>query len=544
MATVGALEQGRVCYERQAWREAHEQFSAAALEAPLEAQDLEQLAACAFMLGSDTECEQLRERAYHGFFARGEVERAAMCAFRLGFELLSRGAMALGSGWLARSRRLIDEAGIDSVIPGYLRVPEGIGSVRDNPVRAHTLFSEALEIGRRFRDHDLMTVSRLGQGRALIKLKRTAEGIALLDDVMIAVMGGELSPLHTGDVYCSVIDACTEVFDLRRAQEWTAALAQWCDRQGDNVPYRGACLIRRAEILQMHGSWTDALAEAERACDCLLTPPPKPAAGFANYQRGELHRLRGEHDKAEDAYRQANELGRKPQPGLALLRLAQGDVDAALASIRRAVDDARDATGRSRILAAYATILVASGDVTTARVANAELRDIATTFEAPLLLAMASHLDAAIALADGQPDRALDAVRDALDHWREIGVPYEEARSRELMAAASRALGDRDTADLELGAARRAYERLGASADVARLDALARPAKSASKSPLTTREREVLALVATGKTNRAIADALGLSEKTVARHLSNIFTKLDLSSRAAATAYAYQNHLV
>ena len=545
METVDALEQGRTCFERQAWRDAHERLTAAGADRPLQPEDLDRLAACAFMLGSDAECEALRERAYHDFDARGDTELAARCAFRLGFELLSKGSRAQASGWLGRARRLLEDAGIDSVILGYLLLPEGIGSVGKDPSRSYALFSEALEIGRRFRDADLVTFSRMGQGRSLIKLKRTAEGIALLDEVMIAVTAGEVAPLHVGDVYCSVLDACAEVFDLRRAQEWTAALTRWCERQGDSVPYRGSCLIRRAEILQLHGSWDDALSEAERACQHLIAPPPKPSAGFANYQRGELHRLRGEFDKAEDAYRQANELGRKPQPGLALLRLAQGDTDAALASIRRVVDEARDVSSRSRVLAAYATILLATGDTAGARTAASELRSIADAFDALFLRAMASHIDGAILLAEGDAERAVASLREALDRWREIGAPYEEARTREQMAAASRLLGDHDTADLELDAARRAYHRLGAVADAARLDASVGQSRSPkADGRLTSREREVLALVATGKTNRAIADALGLSEKTVARHISNIFTKLDLTSRAAATAYAYQNQLV
>ena len=546
MATVDALERGRACFERQAWRDAYCSLTEAAAETRLAPEDIERLAACAFMLGNGPEFEELRERAYHEFHARGDVERAAYCSFWLGFELLTRGAIAQGSGWLTRARRLIDEAGIDSAIVGYLRLPEGIRTIRDDPVRAHAMFTEALDVGKRFRDTDLMTIARMGQGRALIKMQRAAEGMAMLDDVMVAVTAGEISPLHVGDVYCSVIDACSEVFDLRRAQEWTVALTRWCDRQGDAVPYRGSCLVRRAELLQLHGSWSDALTEAERACQCLVAPPPKPSAGFANYQRGELHRLRGEYEQAEAAYREANELGRKPQPGLALLRLSQGDVDAALASIRRVVEEARDVSSRSRVLGAYATILVASGDAPAATVAAAELRAIATSFGSPFLLATASHLDGEILLAENRPAEALDSLRSALEGWREIGAPYEEARTRELIAQASRALGDLDTAALERDAARRTYERLGAVADFARVESDVRrpPAASTAGGRLTAREREVLALVATGKTNRAIADALGLSEKTVARHLSNIFTKLDLSSRAAATAYAYRNHLV
>ena len=550
MATQDALRQGRASYQREAWREAHAFWSAADREVPLGPEDLEGLAACAYMLGNDSECADLWSRAHHAFLHRGDAEQAARCAFRIGFELLSKGMGAHGSGWLARARRVLDDAGVDSVVRGYLLIPEGIRAAHSNDgARAFELFSEALAMGERFGDTDLVAIGRMGQGRSLIKMSRVVEGVALLDEVMVAVTAGELSPLVVGDVYCSVIDACNEIFDLRRAQEWTDALTQWCGRQPDLVPYRGSCLIRRAEILQVHGSWTDAMDAAARARERLVAPPPKPAAGKALYQCGELHRLRGELEKAEEAYRQANDLGRKPQPGLALLRLAQGDVDSAVASIRRAVDETTDMALRSRALVASVEILLAANDQASARVAANELRDIAVSMDAPFLRAAAAHANGAVLLAEADNEGALSALCEARDLWRDLEAPYEDARSGVLVAMASRKVGDAETADLELASARRTFERLGAAPDVARVDELTKPrapkgtpAKGAGQ--LTRRELEVLRLVATGKTNRAIADALRLSEKTVARHVSNIFTKLGLSSRAAATAHAYRNHLL
>ena len=549
MGTQDALSQGRASYQREAWRDAHAFWSAADREVPLEPEDLAGLAACAYMLGNDSECADLWSRAHHAFLHRGDAEQAARCAFRIGFELLSKGMGAHGSGWLARARRVLDDAGVDSVVRGYLLIPEGIREVRTNAARAFELFSEALATGKRFGDTDLVAVGRMGQGRSLIKMGRVAEGVALLDEVMVAVTAGELSPLVVGDVYCSVIDACNEIFDLRRAQEWTDALTQWCDRQPDLVPYRGSCLIHRAEILQVHGSWADAMDAAARACERLAAPPPKPAAGRALYQCGELHRLRGELEKAEEAYRQANDLGRKPQPGLALLRLARGDVDSAVASIRRAVDEATDVALRSRALAASVEILLAANDQASARRAANELRDIAGSMDASFLRAAAAHANGAVLLAEGDDEGALSALCEARDLWRDLEAPYEDARSGVLVAMASRKVGDAETADLELVSARRTFDRLGAAPDVARVDELTRALAPKGPLPkgarqLTGRELEVLRLVATGKTNRAIADAMRLSEKTVARHVSNIFTKLGLSSRAAATAYAYRNRLL
>ena len=545
MALEGAIEQARACYDRQAWRNARELFAAVDRETPLEPDDVDRLAMCAYLLGDESDAADLLSRAHQGFQQRGDLEQAAWCAFKIGFNLLGLGQAAHASGWLARSRRMLDELGRESVVHGYLLIPDAIrASMSGYPSRGNELFTEAVAIGQRFGDRDLVAIGRQGIGRTLLRMGRIAEGVALFDEVMVSVTAGEVSPIVAGDVYCSVIEGCHEIFDLRRAHEWTAALTRWCDRQADTVPYRGSCLIRRAEVMRAHGAWGDALGEAERACERLTLPPPKPAVGAAHYQRAELHRLRGELAKSEEAYRQASEGGRKPQPGLALLRLAQGDVDAALASIRRFVDDTRDRTGRSRVLGAYVEILLAAGDVAAARQASNELSDIATSLDAPFLHATAAHARGALSIAEDDPDGALAELEKACEIWREIDAPYEDARTRVLVGVASRQLGDVDTSDFELAAARRTFQRLGAVTDLARLDEVTWPSTPRGARELTGRELEVLALIATGRTNRAIADALGLSEKTVARHVSNIFMKVGVSSRAAATAYAYRRRLV
>ena len=545
MVTEDGVREARLRFEHQEWRDAHDLWLRVDREAPLCAEDLQHLAACAHMLGNDPESLTLLERAHHEYLKQGNSDRAAHCAFRVGFELFMSGAMAQGGGWMARSRRILEDAGVDSVVSGYLAIPEGIGAIRSgDPGRAFERFTEAVEIARRFGERDLITIARQGQGRALIRLGRVAEGVALLDEAMVSVTASEVSPLVVGDIYCSTIDACSEIFDLRRAQEWTTALARWCERQPDTIAYRSACRVKRAELLQLHGSWSDALDEAARACEALLTPPPKPAAGVAVYQCGELHRVRGEFAKAEEAYRRASELGRKPQPGLALLRLAQGDADAALASIRRAVEETRDVPNRARVLGAYVEILLAAKDVAAARAAANELAEMAAKLDAPLLRAVAAKADGATLIGEGDAERALSALGVAGDLWSEIEAPYEAARTRELVAVASRMLGDDDTASFELDAARRTFQKLGATRDVARIDEVAGTARTRTVGQLTARELEVLALVASGRTNRAIAESLELSEKTVARHVSNIFTKLGVSSRAAATAYAFRHEMI
>jgi DNA-binding NarL/FixJ family response regulator len=530
---------------RRAWSEAFSHLTAADRERPLEPEDVARLAMAAHLSGREAESADLLTRAHHGFLEAGDVARAARCAVWLAFGMFGRGDLSQAGGWFARARRLIDEHRLDCVEQGYLLLPLALQQIgQGDGAAAHPVFVQAAAIGDRFGDHDLRSMALLGQGRALIVQGETARGVPLLDEAMVAVTAGEVSPIFSGVIYCGVIDACHGIFDLRRAQEWTSALDQWCASQPDLVPYRGNCVVRRAEILQMHGAWPDALEEARRARDLLSQPSVQPGLGAAFYRLAELHRLRGELDDAEAAYRQAGILSRKPLPGLALLRLAQGQRDAARAAIRRMLDEVRDDGGRPGVLVAQVEIALADKDLSAARSAAEELSAIAARLDAPFLHAQSCYAFAYVALADGQPREALAAAHRAAAVWHELNVPYETARTRLLVARACRALGDSDTASLELEAARNVFEQLGAAPDLERVCALSDDADAPGEGPLTAREIGVLQLVASGMTNRAIAGKLGISEKTVARHVSNIFTKLGLSSRAAATAYAFQHDLV
>lgn len=543
-SVAAPLLQGRQSFARRAWASAFTQLSAADRAQPLEPDDLDRLAVAAYLAGHDEASEQVWTRGYHEFVAAGDVDRAVRCAFWQGMTLFDRGQAAPGSGWIARARRLLDDHRRDGVERGYLLLPDAIASgMAGDMQRASIIFEQAASIGDRFGDDDLCALARQGRGRALTALGRIHEGVSLFDEAMVAVTAREVSPIVAGVVYCSVIQACYDIFDLKRAQEWTAALGRWCDAQPELIPYRGPCLVRRSEILQVRGVWNDALTEATRACEQLSRGPHRIGAGLAFYQLAELHRLRGEFAKAEEAYREAGQHGKLLEPGRALLRLAEGQIDAAAGAIRRARDEVRDQKVRARILIGCVEVFIAAGDVVAARDGSDELSTIAAELDAPLIRASAQQAAGAVLLAESNPRAALAPLREAAAIWRELDVPYETARVGVLVGLCCRALGDQDSATLELDAARRIFERLGARPDVVRVSRLATPVDRQGATPLTSREAEVLGLVATGRTNRAIAQRLRISEKTVARHLSNIFTKLGVSTRSAATAYAYRHQL-
>ena len=538
-----ALERGRGAFTRKAWGEAYAQLTAADRESPLAPADLVFLSITSHLIGKDAESADTLARAHQEFLRLADPESAARCSFWLGFQLFTSGEQAKGNGWLSRTHRVLEEHQLDSAVRGYLLLPAGIRCLHmRDPAGSLAAFTEALDIGLRFGDRELQTIARQGQGRALVRLGRVPEGIALLDEIMIAATAGEISPPSVGAMYCSVLEACHEVYDLRRAQEWTEALTEWYTSQPDLVPFRGHCLVRRAEMMQLHGEWSNAMEAASLACDW-LSHPPQPAVGEAHYQRGEVYRLRGQFTDAEVAYRQASEVGRAPYPGLALLRLAQGQPDAAAVAIRHALDQAAEQRIRSRMLGGYIEIMLATNDLAAARAGSEELTSMAAQVNAPFLHALSAQWRGALAFADARYDDAMAPLRSACVSWRELAAPYECARVHVLLARVLRALGDEGGARIELEVARKTLENLGARPDVEQIDALLAPVSSGSSS-LTSREVEVLRLIATGRTNRAVAHALGISEKTVARHVSNIFVKLDLSSRAAATAYAYEHDLV
>lgn len=538
------LDRGRDAFDRQAWRRAYEDLAEADQDEPLEVDDLERLASAAYLVGQSDQSSDVWARAHEECARIGEVARAARCAFWLAFALLNNGELARGGGWVDRAQRLLDDRKLDCVEQGYLRYAAALRSVFSGDVGAALEgFSKAAGMGVRFLDPELTTLARIGEGRCLIYVGKVREGVALLDEAMVAVGAHEISPIAAGDAYCTVIEGVHELFDVGRAQEWTAALTRWCDAQPDLVLYRGQCLVHRAEISKLRGEWSEALEELTRVLERLADPTGPRVLGSGAYLRGELHLLRGELPAAEEAFRAANALGRDPQPGLALLRLAQGRADVADATIRRVLHEADDPISRVRMLGPYVEIVLACGDVAAARAAADELAGLAAELDTPFLHGLSAHVMGAVLLAEGDPGAALGTLRRAWRGWHELQAPYEAARTRVLLARACRAVGDDDGAEMELDAARSAFVGLGAMPDVAMVASLSLVSDTALPGGLTAREVEVLALVATGLTNREVAQQLVISEKTVASHISHIFTKLGLSSRAAATAYAYEHGL-
>jgi DNA-binding CsgD family transcriptional regulator len=545
--TSSHLARGRAAYRRRAWRQAFDELTAADRDRHLPAANLEQLGMSAYLIQRDDAAFGALERAHARYLDRGAAVDAARCAFWLSLGLLNKGEEARARGWAARGQRMLREQTGSCVERGYLLVPRvlvNIGTGGD----LDAAFADAVviaEMGVKCDDLDLLSFALHAQGRVRIRQGRIQDGLALLDEAMVAVVAGDLvSPLFTGLIYCQVIDACDEVFDVRRAEAWTVALRGWCDSQSQMATFSGICLVHRAGLLQLHGTWSAAVEEARQAC--ARSGPGEASAGAGRYREAEIQRLRGALAEAEKGYRDASELGWQPQPGLALLRLAQGRTADAAAAVRRLLSETpdRDRSRRARILPAYVEITIAAGDLAMAEAGADELAMIAGDYVSDAMAAMSHYALGAVELAQHHASTALISLRQSCLAWQAVNAPYEVARVRTLLGLACRELSDDDSASWELTTARDAFRRLGAAPDVARLSALIATGSGRDAAGLTSRELQVLRLVAEGKSNKAIAADLTLSERTVDRHVSNILMKLAVPSRTAATAYAYTHRLV
>jgi DNA-binding CsgD family transcriptional regulator len=548
LAALPILERGRRAFFQSEWRTAFEHLSEADLTSALEPDDLQRVGDAAHLLGRDDEAIAFWTRAHNAYGERGDRPRAARVGFWLSMALMLRGQGAQSSGWLARVQRLMGEQP-PCAEHGLVLVMDGLFSMfKGDAQQACSNFERAAAIAQQFGDRELLAFGVLGRGQALIQMQRTDEGVVLLDEAMVEVVSGQVSPIVAGIIYCAVILTCERVYDLQRAHEWTVALDDWCAAQPELVAFRGQCLVHRSKVLQLKGDWLTALDEAKRA-EQLLCGRSDRLAGRALYQQAELHRLAGDFARADELYRQADAKGFEPQPGVSLLRIAQGDLAAATASIRRVENEGGNRQGpnagvqRIDVLGPFVEIMLAIDDLEPARRAANELSSLATARSSPFLTATAAQMMGAVLLASGDPEQALTFLRESWTTWQQLEVHYEAARARVLIARACERVGDIDGAKMHIDAAALVFERLGARPDLARLRPSG-PSARGGVSDLSGRELEVLALVATGKTNRQIAIELGISEHTVARHLSNIFNKIGVTTRTAASAFAFEHGLV
>lgn len=536
------LRVAREAHRRRDWPGAYEAFTTARAAIVLSADDLQALSDAAWWLGRIDECVEVGDAAYRALLDAERPRAAAMMALELAVSLFLRGDDAPGSGWLARAQRLL--APLPEVAEhGYLRYIVDVEGALDgdDPDAVADAARAVQAIGRRHADPSLLAAGVVGEGRALVKLGAARRGLRLLDEAMVAVVSEDLAPAWAGNVYCHLMAACHELADVRRAREWTEATSRWLARLPAAVLFTGICRVHRSQMYQTAGEWERAADEATRVCEDLAGIGVASVAE-AYYQLGEVRRLRGELPAAAEAYTRARQLGRDPQPGMALLCLADDRVDAAHASIRAALHAvAADRLARARLCAAQVEIGLAAGDLDAARRACTELEDAAADYGTSGLEAAALHARGAVVLAEDRAQEALPALRAACRRWNAVDAPYEVARACTLLGRAYEVLGDHDAADAELSAARETFERLGATVD-ARMVAQLLGAR-ALPAGLTAREVEVLVLVAEGRTNREVAAELVLSEKTVARHLSNIFTKLGVSTRTEASAFAFEHRL-
>lgn len=537
------LSRGREAARKRVWDEAFQAFSDAvdaglALDAP----DLETWSTAAYLTGRVETALDAIVAAHQAHVSAQRVADAVRCGFWISHMLVGRSEIAQAGGWMARCRRLIaNTTSAEKGITDYCDLFESFRliAVEGRYEEGIDIASQVVETNRSAGDPDLAALGLNNMGRAWIRTGSVSRGLEALDEAMVAVVAGELSPAAAGTVYCSMIEACEEIADLARAQEWTGALTEWCGRQEGLVMFTGQCLTHRSTIMRRRGDWPAAEEEARRA-SARFEGLADHLMGRSFYELGEVHRVRGESAAAEEAYTRARDAGHEPQPGLALLRLSQGRAEAAAAALDRLLTERTDPVARIPLLGPHVEVMLELSRVDEAGASAAELETAAATFATSALRAEADRASGRVLLAGGEPGEALGLLRTAHDLWKRLDAPFEAARTQVALSQACLALGDAETGALELETARAVFESLGARGELDRIPAGPGPASHG----LTNRELEVLRLVATGMTNQEISDQLYLAVKTVDRHVSNILTKLSVPSRTAAAAFAYQHALI
>ena len=542
MGIVDDLIEARDAYERREWVTAYRALSDLD-DAALQADDFASLATTAYLLGRRNDCVQAMQRAFQANIDAGDDVAAARSALWLALVLITGGEPAVGGGWAARAQRILDGVDGDVVERGYAMIHETFRHIfaGDFPAALEAA-TEIAAYGERFHDPDLLAQGLNMKGRLMTHAGEVQAGLALMDEAMVGVVAGDVSPIISGIVYCTMIEACVWVSDFGRMAEWTRALSAWCEAQPGLVAFTGQCAVHRGQLMRLRGAYHDALDELDRAVERYAMIGGQPAVGLAHEERGEVLRLLGDFDGAEQAYEEAMRFGSSAQPGRALLSLAKREPEPGAIALTTMLDEVGDPVERNRLLPAAVEVLVAAGEVDEAAAMADELGEIAASFGCRALRASTAASAGLVALEQDDPAAAAAAARTAVNDWTELSVPYEAARCRALLGRALRRLGDEQTAAAELAAAQATFAELGAvpaEREVAEL-----VGDRDVPGDLSPREVEVLRLVAGGKTNSEIAAEPFVAEKTVARHLSNIFTKLDVGSRTAAAAFAFQHHLV
>lgn len=537
---VDVLEQARGASARFRWDAAYEHYRAAAEREPLAVEDLAALADAAWWLGRTDESLTLSEEVYRRHLQGAHAPRAAMLAIDIGFLWMLRGEPTVGSGWISRAKRLLEGAP-ESAAHGYLAYLDvqhdmGAGRYEKAIERSHWM----ADLADRHDDPTLCAVALVLLGGAEVRLGRVAAGLQIIDEAMLGVRAGQVAANWAGNLYCHVMDLCFELADIDRARAWTDATERWCDQHSNAAMFSGICRLHRGQLLHLEGRWAAAEQHADRACRDLADMNIGVVAE-GRYRIAEVHRLRDEHAAAEQGYERAHELGRDPQPGLALLRLAQGRGAAAMAALRSALAGTERVLDRVPLLVALVQVAAACDEADEASRAAEELGGIAGTFHTAGLAAIARETAGLAHLARGEPAQALPHLREAWRCWQELNAPYEAARMRAHLAKALAAVGDAEAAVREVEAARAVFTDLGAAGDLCALDDLLGGVELPGG--LSARQVQVLRCVCLGDSNRQIAASLTISEKTVARHLSNIFVKLDVSSRTEAAAVAFRHGL-
>ncbi len=540
MGLIEDLAQARAAYERREWAASYEALCRQEPES-LRGDDFARLATAALLLGRRNDAVQAMQRAYQVNVAAGQPATAAFCAFWLAMVLSQVGEDAVGSGWAARGERLLAGLEGEVVERGYLDFHGFLRAIhRGQFDEAARLVVSVTACGERFGEENLLVLGRSGHGRLMIMAGRVAEGLALLDEAMAGLSSGGVNPVVAGQVYCTMIEGCQEILDFGRAEQWTSELSRWCATQPDLVMFTGQCAVHRGQLMRLRGAYAEALEEFSLAVQRYLQIGTPVAAGLALAERGDVLRIQGELTAAEAAYADAGRYGFEPQPGLALLWLAQGRTSAAVAAAQRLATEPRPEALLPQLLPGLIEILSAAGLVDEAARLAARLDQCAQLLDIPTVRGLAGYAAATVHLATGETEAAIPRLRAAVGDFTSIGAAYEVARCRAQLGRAYRQLNDTASADLELNEAAAALARLGARPAYQEVTRLL---GSAAPGGLTSREVEVLRLVAAGSSNARIAADLVLSEKTVARHLSNIFGKLNVTSRTAAAAFAHEHDL-